>query len=224
MGARALTSVEAGGRWLPKRRWSFYTGAGFSGDFSLMTRPGTDIVQLRTLNDVDGVGGRVGRRRVPPRRRGLAARRRAIAARRRLLPGGAARAGDLHARRGLRRGRRGRALRPRMEPHGIARGARRADGRERRCLARHRQSIDHAGISADVRKISERDVDRRGGGYSRARPPRLCGMPVEYDTGNAPTFGATLSSPSPSAAQEVRSHERARAKVKWHHRASMVAF
>jgi len=57
-GPRTLVSVEAGYRWLPERRWSFYTGAGLSGDFALLTRPGTDVTQLRTLNDMDGVGGR----------------------------------------------------------------------------------------------------------------------------------------------------------------------
>ena len=58
VGAGTSTSVEAGYRWHSERRWSFYTGVGAGGDFALMTRPGTNIVQLRTLNDMDGVGGR----------------------------------------------------------------------------------------------------------------------------------------------------------------------
>jgi hypothetical protein len=58
VGPRTLLSVASGYRWLPERHWSFYTGAGVSGDVALLTRPGTDIVQLRTVNRVDGVGGR----------------------------------------------------------------------------------------------------------------------------------------------------------------------
>ncbi len=59
VGARTQASFEAGARWAPERRWSFYTGAALAGDFSALTRPGTDIEALRTLNDSDGVGGRV---------------------------------------------------------------------------------------------------------------------------------------------------------------------
>src|SRR6185312_2680605 len=59
VGARTQASFEAGARWVPQARWSFYTGAALAGDCSAMTRPGTDIVELRTLNDLDGVGGRV---------------------------------------------------------------------------------------------------------------------------------------------------------------------
>jgi hypothetical protein len=58
VGPRTLASVEAGYRWFSERRWSIYTGAGLRGDFSFLTVPGKDVTQLRTVNGLDGVGGR----------------------------------------------------------------------------------------------------------------------------------------------------------------------
>jgi hypothetical protein len=56
-GLDTLATGEVGYRFMPSRRASLYSGAGLGGELSVLTRPGSALSQLKTLNDLDGVGG-----------------------------------------------------------------------------------------------------------------------------------------------------------------------
>lgn len=60
-GAETTAAVEAGYRVQRHRRFSLYAGGRLAGQLSIMTRPGTSIGKLDSLNDIDGVGGVVAR-------------------------------------------------------------------------------------------------------------------------------------------------------------------
>jgi hypothetical protein len=57
VGPHALAWTEVGYRFLHSSRWSPYLGARIGGDVLVMPHPGLSLGELRTINDVDGVGG-----------------------------------------------------------------------------------------------------------------------------------------------------------------------
>ncbi len=56
-GIHTLASAAGGYRWMYMHRWSLYTGVKVTGDFSLLVPPGGPYSDLKTLNDIDSVGG-----------------------------------------------------------------------------------------------------------------------------------------------------------------------
>jgi hypothetical protein len=56
-GLDTLASGEIGYRWTRDRQLSPYSGAALGGELSILTRPGTAVSELGTLNNLDGVGG-----------------------------------------------------------------------------------------------------------------------------------------------------------------------
>ena len=60
LGLRTAASAELGHRWLRRGALALYAGGRLDGELSVLTRPGTPIDRLDTINSVDGVGGVVG--------------------------------------------------------------------------------------------------------------------------------------------------------------------
>lgn len=57
IGPHALAWTELGRRFVPSSRWSPYVGARAGAEVSVMPHPGLSLAELRTINDVDGIGG-----------------------------------------------------------------------------------------------------------------------------------------------------------------------
>lgn len=57
LGIHAVSWVELGHRILATSAWSPYIGVRLGGDVLVMPHPGLSLSEMRTTNDVDGVGG-----------------------------------------------------------------------------------------------------------------------------------------------------------------------